>query len=240
VNVWTEFAPAVGFTVWLVLFLRRHESLSPTDRSIAGAGLACATVIRPFCSGLAHLLHCVSARGYILWWTIDYCSICVAILATSLVAGRFAFFCSEPLQVLFFTSAVGLLCTSIVAVLSVSSPALRNVSFLLFVLFCNGVPFVYTLAAKLSSTSTGVGKVPWDYLALWAASLGTFALGLTVKGTMLPERAAKGAWWADLLLPSHALWHIVLNVGFALGTFLAWDVYLTWREQPGSECPTPA
>ena len=91
-------------------------------------------MLRPLCSGLAHLFHVTSASGYILWWSVDYVSICLAILATSIVSGwlglgmatahlaltlaptpspdpspdpeqgRFAFYCLEPLQILFFTS----------------------------------------------------------------------------------------------------------------------------------------
>ena len=44
-------------------------------------------VLRPLCSGLAHLFHVTSASGYILWWSVDYVSICLAILATSIVSG---------------------------------------------------------------------------------------------------------------------------------------------------------
>eukprot|EP00966_Prymnesium_polylepis_P204009 4726157-Prymnesium_polylepis.1 len=54
----------------------------------------------------------------------------------------------EPLQILFFTSTAGLLSKSIVAVLAVASPALRATSFILFVLFCNGVPFCYQVLAR--------------------------------------------------------------------------------------------
>ena len=86
----------------------------------AGLGVSC--VLRPLCSGLAHLFHVTSASGYILWWSVDYVSICLAILATSLVSGRFAFYCLEPLQILFFTSIGGLLSSSMVAVLAISSP----------------------------------------------------------------------------------------------------------------------
>ena len=94
------------------------------------------------CSGFAHLMHATSPTGYIAWWSVDYISICCAILASALVSGRFAFYCSWPLQLLFFTSTAGLLFSSLVAVLAIASPALRATSFLLFVLFSNGVPFL--------------------------------------------------------------------------------------------------
>ena len=52
----------------------------------AGLGVSC--VLRPLCSGLAHLFHVTSASGYILWWSVDYVSISLAILATSIVSGQ--------------------------------------------------------------------------------------------------------------------------------------------------------
>jgi len=134
----------------------------------------------------------------------------------------------EPLQILFFTSTAGLLSTSIVAVLAVASPALRATSFILFVLFCNGVPFCYQVMAKVSDGKYH-SDVPTTYLAYWGASLATFALGLLVKSSMLPEKAIRRPW-ADLWAQSHQLWHVILNGAFVLGTFLAWDVYLDWRK----------
>ena len=35
---------------------------------------------------------------------------------------------------------------------------------------------------------------------------------------------------------SHQLWHVAINVGFTLGTFYAWDVYLVWRND--NTCPS--
>lgn len=242
VNVYTELLPCVGFGVWTVFFLTEHHRDAPlADRYIVGAGLIIATVVRPLCSGLAHLLHCTSARGYILWWSVDYLSICLAILASSVVSGHFAFYCEAPLQVLFFTSAAGLLSTTIVAVMAVASPALRSTSFLLFVLFCNGVPFVYQISLKWFGADgpNRLNDVDPNYILLWAASLGTFFLGIVVKSVELPERVAR-APWSDLLLPSHSFWHAILNAGFVLGTFLAWDVYLQWRGRPENQCPAPA
>ena len=291
-------------------FLDAHAGADETDRYIVGTGLAVCTVARPLCSGLAHLLHCTDAAGYIVWWSVDYLSICAAILASSLVYGRFAFYCTQPLQLLFFTSAAGLLSTTIVAVMAVASPALRATSFTLFILFCNGVvralslcytrhataataplrsnpvrwhpvstateisqpllshmardmapppscpqPFVYQAFAKLGGGAHA--DAPSRYLVMWAASLATFSCGLLIKSSSLPERVVQ-APWTDLLLTSHVLWHVVrpyglrshliaapppavavdacpphahrpqvLNVGFVLGTFLAWDVYLS-------------
>ena len=194
-------------------------------------------MLRPFCSGLAHLFYCTSAHGYIIWWSVDYVSICVAILASSIVSGRLAFYCLQPLQILFFTSTAGLLSSSLVAVLALSSATLRAASFVLFVLFCNGVPFCYTVGVKLSVSSQyhQGADVPWEYVYLWGLSLGTFVLGLVIKSSMLPERFFQNRW-SDVFVTSHQLWHVAINGAFVLGTFMAWDVYLEWRKDHA--CPT--
>ena len=62
-----------------------------------------------------------------------------------------------------------------------------------------------------------------------ALSLGTFALGLGIKSSGLPERLVRRRW-SDVFLTSHMLWHVAIHVGFTLGTFLAWDEYLVWRQ----------
>ena len=138
--MWTELLPAAVFAGWAAEMLHAHAAAPLHDRYIVGAGLVCANVLRPLCSGLAHLLHCTSATGYIAWWSCDYISISLAILTTASVYGRFAFYCSTQLQVLFFASTLGLLSTSLVAVLvsGDSSPVLRNMAFLLFCVFSNG------------------------------------------------------------------------------------------------------
>ena len=66
-----------------------------------------------------------------------------------------------------------------------------------------------------------------NYL-LQALSLGTFALGLGVKSSSLPERLVRRRW-SDVFLTSHMLWHVAIHVGFTFGTFLAWDEFLVWR-----------
>lgn len=160
-----------------------------------------------------------------------------AVLCSSVVSGHFAFYCMQPLQLLFFTSSAGLLSTSIVAVLAISSPALRAASFVLFVLFCNGLPFSYQLGARIVGGRYHT-DVPWAYIWLWAGSLGTFVLGLLVKSAMLPERALRTRF-SDLFLTSHQLWHVCIHAAFVQGTFLAWDVYLAWRYLPENACPAP-
>jgi len=187
-------------------------------------------------------------------------------------------------------------------VLSISSASLRAASFVLFVLFCNGVPFCYTVGVKLATGSRYHQDVPWEYVQLcagavkvavlvaphlasvgasgcarrlgaalrtregglhtsdlselplprsqaapktpffaafdryrWAASLGTFVLGLGVKQMAVPERLFR-SWFTDVFFASHQLWHVAINVGFTLGTFYAWDVYLVWRND--NMCPS--
>ena len=139
----------------------------------------------------------------------------------------------QPLQILFFTSTVGLLSTSIVAVLAVASPALRATSFVLFVLFCNGVPFCYQIMSKYTEGKFHA-DVPSAYLAYWGSSLATFLMGLLIKSSMMPEKVIRQPW-ADIWCQSHQIWHLCINGGFVLGTFLAWDVYLNWRKE--NECP---
>ena len=188
--------------------------------------------------------------------------------------------------------------------LSISSASLRAASFVLFVLFCNGVPFCYTVGVKLATGSRYHQDVPWEYVQLcaravkgavlaarriwppsahraapeglwlppsrtreeglhtsdlselplprsqaapktpffaafdryrWAASLGTFVLGLGVKQMAVPERLFR-SWFTDVFFASHQLWHVAINVGFTLGTFYAWDVYLVWRND--NMCPS--
>ena len=240
INVWTEFLPALGFAYWITHILEQHPNLSSVDRDVVVGGLIVTGVVRPVCSGLAHLLHCTTAAGYIGWWSCDYVSICLAILSTSIVYGRFSFYCNEALQIVFYTSAIGLISTTLVAVLALSSPGLRAMSFVLFTVFCAGVPFLFQLGIKFTEFGPREGiisDVPNLYLAYWGGSIGCFLLGLFIKSSSLPERVIQRPW-NDLVFTSHQLWHICVNVAFALGNFMAWDVYLTWKaSQPACKVP---
>ena len=84
------------------------------------------------------------------------------------------------------------------------------------------MPFLYQLSNYINPTGHPVSSA---YLGYWGASLGTFAFGLLIKSSHLPERATRSAW-NDLFFASHQLWHLCINVGFVLGTFLAWDEFL--------------
>lgn len=226
-NIWTELIPAAAFTAWTVEALNKHSDAPRMDRLVMGAGLVCANIVRPLCSGLAHLLHCTSAGSYIAWWSVDYISISIAILTTAFVYGHFAFYCSAQLQLLFLVSTVGLLSTSLMSVLAVASPTVRNAAFLLFVIFCHGVPFIYELTLKFGGGRVHE-SVPAAYLYYWVGSLGMFVFALLVKESNMPERAVQQPW-NDVFFASHQIWHVLVNAAFVLGTFCAWDVYLNWR-----------
>ncbi|KAG8471179.1 hypothetical protein KFE25_009600 [Diacronema lutheri] len=235
-NVWTELLPAAAFGVAIVRFVRDDAVLTmpPIDRALLVVGLAVALVIRPLCSGAAHLFYCAyGPLWYTLWWSVDYVSICAAILAVSLVCARNAFYCEPELAHLFFVCSSGLLCTSMIAVLFSASSSVRAFSFLLFVLFCNVVPLCYQLFSKLGGFYHN--DAPWAYIYFWVASLATFFLGLVVKSTAVPEAFAPGRF--DLVGSSHQLWHVCINVAFVLGTLVPWRIYADWRA--GVPCPAP-
>lgn len=235
-NVWTELVPAALFAVAIDRFLRDDAvlAMAQVDRLLVTIGLLVALVLRPLCSAAAHLFYCAAdSRWYALWWSVDYVSICAAILAVSLVCARNAFFCEPELAHLFFVCSSGLLCTSMIAVLFSASSSVRACSFLLFVLFCNVVPLCYQLFSKLGGWYHN--DAPWLYIHYWVASLGTFLLGLVIKSCALPEACAPGRF--DLVGSSHQLWHVCINVAFVFGTLLPWRVYADWRA--GVPCPAP-
>jgi predicted membrane channel-forming protein YqfA (hemolysin III family) len=161
---------------------------SPTDRAFVAVGLVGSLVLRPLCSGLAHLMYPQNERSYVLWWGVDYVSICVSIFCTCAVFGRFTFYCLPDQQSFFYVSLVGLFLSTVVSVLFVSSNGVRTGSFLLFVLFATGVPFWYSLANKWAGGAAN--DAPSHYLLLWVASLGCFLVGLIFKSSGFPETMA--------------------------------------------------
>ena len=104
---------------------------------------------------------------------------------------------------------------------------MRNAAFLLFVIFCHGVPFIYELTLKFGGGRVHE-SVPAAYLYYWVGSLGMFVFALLVKESNMPERAVQQPW-NDVFFASHQIWHVLVNAAFVLGTFCAWDVYLNWR-----------
>jgi len=231
-NVWTEFLPAAAFFIAFFYILSNDSVLlqaSMADRIFVAVGLFGAQVIRPIASGLAHLMYPQNERAYVVWWGIDYASICLSIFCTCAVFGRFAFYCLPDQQSFFYVSLTGLFLSTIVSVLFVSSNAVRTGSFLLFVLFSTGVPLWYTLGQKWAGGAAN--DVPSAYLLLWLVSLGCFAVGLTFKSSGFPESITCGGCIRpgtfDVWGGSHANWHLCINAGNAL--YPIWRHYLQWR-----------
>uniref|UniRef100_A0A7S2DCS2 Uncharacterized protein n=1 Tax=Haptolina brevifila TaxID=156173 RepID=A0A7S2DCS2_9EUKA len=240
-NVYTELIPAMGFAVWIALFFQKHSQLSSEDHLMVSVAMICSCIVRPLCSALAHLLAHTSAHSYRFWWSVDYSSISLAVLMLSLVSSRFAFYCDQSLWTVFCISAVALFLSTVISILVVASPAVVSLSsgvrsrvrtslFIIFILFCNGVPFIYQLAYSTQLRSASINR----YLAFWGASLATFALGCALKSWLLVERIFN----STTLISSHTLWHIILNAAFVLAPLLGWDEYLTWRYLPENRCPS--
>jgi len=229
VNIWTEFIPFLVCLVLLFVVMAVDPILvasSGQDRTAVALGLFCVLILRALCSGLAHLLHCQSRRAYVVFWAVDYISICVCVLAMSIVFGRFTFYCLPQQQVFFNISVCGLFLSTIVSVVFVSSAAIRTGSFILFVLFANGVPFVYQLTTRVAGGASE--DIPNEYLMWWCLNSALVSMGLLIKATSIPERFFPGKldnWGA-----SHQWWHLFVTSGNVL-TYFAWRTYLDWRHR---------
>lgn len=226
-NIWSEFLPALIFSVWIVIFATSDTDYllsSSTDQILVVMGLTASMVIRPICSGLAHTFYCQTVRAYVFWWGLDYVSICVAVLCSSIVSGRFAFHCIFDVQLFYYLSAVGLFASTLLSVVYVASHGVRAISFVLFVLFANGTPFIYSVVS--SSTNSEVANFPTEFLILWAVSLSVFTFGLIVKSTSIPEVFAPGKF--NNCGHSHFWWHLCINAGYLLILY-DWKSYMHWR-----------
>jgi len=199
---------------------------SRQDKTFVALGLGTALVLRPLLSGTSHLLYCQSQKDYVIWWGVDYVSICLAVLGASLVFGRFTFYCSPQQETFFIISIVGLFSSTIISVLFIASAGVRTGSFLLYVVFAIGIPFLYQFSLKFDGAAEN--DVPREYLILWAVNLSTVGLGLLVKVTSFPEVLFPGK--CDIFFASHQWWHILINTGNAIG-FWVWLTYLEWRHQ---------
>jgi len=183
--------------------------------------LFCGLVVRPLCSGLAHLFACQTQTAYVVWWGVDYVSILLCVFGASLVFGRFTFYCLEQQQLFYYISVSGLFASTIISVLFIGSNAVRTGSFMLYVAFANGVPFIYQLTVKVAGTD-----LPRSYLLLWALMIATVGIGLFVKATAIPEVFWPGRF--DYFFSSHQIWHILINSGNAMA-YWVWTTYLDWR-----------
>lgn len=96
VNVWTEFGPAlVGLVSMCVVPQRLPHFLEVAtvhDLVVVYGTLGMGLVLRPVCSGLAHLLHCQGPRQYAFWWAVDF----ISILGACVVCSGSAPMCSQP------------------------------------------------------------------------------------------------------------------------------------------------
>ena len=234
-NVWTEFAPMVAFSLYTANFMTTNSTMitaSVYDRIIIYVGLTSALIIRPCLSGFAHLFGCMSSFHYVLWWGIDFFSICVAIVGSSLIYSHFTWYC-EPSQYIFYLiSTVGLLVSTLIAVLSAASSTVRVGSFLLLILLANGLPLGWQIG--LQYTADASQKVPPEFIIYWLCGLGTMAIGLVIKSSMIPEICCPGK--IDNFATSHNMWHLCINGGFIF-MFPAIEAYLDWRK--GTMCLIP-
>ena len=184
---------------------------------MAALAVVGALIVRPLCSGLAHLLNGLSRRAFVFWWSVDYVSICAAVLCASIPLGRFTFYCDEDKQLFFYVSCGGLFASTVLAVVYVAESSVRTFAFLIFVVFANWLPmlfFVYDKAV-VKDPDAGIG---WAYVRLWCAAMGTMTAGLLIKALQLPDALLPpGA--CDILFHSHQWWHLSSTAGSCSCTF---------------------
>jgi len=238
-NVWTEFGPFIFFLIaWIVLSLvdDAYRNASQKDKWLVHVAIAMAFIIRPLVSGFAHLFHCVDERSYVYWWGADYASIVLTILFGSFVYGRFTFYCSDQQELFFILSLVGLCLMTLAAVLFISNSVVRILSFFLYVVFANGLPFFYTIYLKYSPSTRATFDPSDPYIWYWLAMLLLVGLGFVIKATYIPERFVSEKKF-DIFGHSHIWWHILINLGNTMSV-VAWHYYLVWREK--NPCPSSA
>eukprot|EP00455_Lapot_gusevi_P050936 TRINITY_DN7491_c0_g1_i5.p1 TRINITY_DN7491_c0_g1~~TRINITY_DN7491_c0_g1_i5.p1 ORF type:complete len:181 (+),score=25.12 TRINITY_DN7491_c0_g1_i5:51-593(+) len=180
---------------------------------------------------MAHMFYCINERAYILWWGIDYASICFAVCMASLVYGHFTFYCNIQQEIFFFLSVIGLFISTILSVLFVASASIRTGSFVLYVSFANAVPLIYQVVFKIGQIAGN--DVPSQYVTLWTLVIGVSSVGLILKATSFPELCCPGK--LDVWFSSHQWWHCCINFSQFL-TFWSWKSYLAWRQS--NTCPS--
>jgi len=160
----------------------------------------------------------------VFWWGVDYVSICVSILCSSIVFGRFSFYCVGQQQVFYYFSVVGLFFSTIMSVLFVASHGVRAGAFCLFVVFANAMPFIYQFYLKVDGNP--INDVDPSYFNFWILSFAFLAAGLLIKSATIPERCKPGHF--DIWGYSHQWWHCLINAGH-VSMIWTWSVYLRWR-----------
>ena len=235
-NIWTEIFPCICFVAYSIDYLLNNEVIlkaPAADRIIIIIGLSGALILRPILSAGAHTFSIMSSYHYVLWWGIDYFSICIAIVCSSLVYSHFTFYCQPQQYIFYVISTVGLLISTLLAVVYVASPGVRVGSFLLLILLANVMPLTWQIVIQITSKDEGL-IVPPDYLIQWGGALGIMLLGLIIKSSLIPEICTTRNRF-DYVFNSHNWWHLCINGGFIL-MFPAITTYLEWREQ--TVCPS--
>ena len=229
-NIWSEFLPMLLFVIVIVWMLEDWSVVvdAPAlDRAFILIACFGCLIVRPAVSGLAHVFHQQSRRNYIVWWSMDYVSICVAITCSSLLFARFTFYCECDRQLFYIIGVVGLLTSTIIAVVSVASPGVRITSFILLVVIANGLPLLLQLYLQFASANE-YNVLPWDFMAAWMSSLGIMLFGLIIRGCSIPEVCCPGCF--DYVGHSHSYWHLAINGGFTT-MLIGIQKYLSFRRE---------
>jgi len=234
-NIWTEIFPCICFIAYSIDYMLNDELIvnAPTmDKVIIAIGLFGALVLRPLLSAGAHTYSIISSYHYVLWWGIDYFSICIAIVCSSLVYSHFTFYCQPQQYIFYVISTVGLLISTLLAVVYVASPGVRVGSFLLLILLANVMPLTWQIVIQFTTKEEGL-IVPAGYLIKWGVALGIMGVGLIIKSSMIPEICSTRNKF-DYIFNSHNWWHVCINGGFIF-MFPAISTYLEWRKN--TICP---
>ena len=142
-NIWTEIFPCICFIAYSIDYMLNDELIvnAPTmDKVIIAIGLFGALVLRPLLSAGAHtlfnrLVHITMFCGGVL---IIF-SICITIVCSSLVYSFYILLSATTIYVCVI-NAVGLLISTLLAVIMSVSPGVRVGSFLLLILLANVMP----------------------------------------------------------------------------------------------------
>ena len=134
--------------------------------------------------------------------------------------------------IFYVISTVGLLISTLLAVVYVASPGVRVGSFLLLILLANVMPLTWQIVIQFTTKEEGL-IVPAGYLIKWGVALGIMGVGLIIKSSMIPEICSTRNKF-DYIFNSHNWWHVCINCGFIF-MFPAISTYLEWRKN--TICP---
>ena len=229
-NIWTEFLPLMVFifiAVWMLEDWNVVLAAPPLDHFFILLAIFGCLIIRPLVSGMAHVFYQQSRNNYLLWWSLDYVSICCAITCSSLLFARYTFYCECDRQLFYIIGVIGLLTSTIIAVTSAASPGVRVTSFILLIVIANGLPLFFQLYINIFDTENE-SVLPWEFMNAWMASLGIMLFGLITRSCSIPEVCCPGCF--DYIGHSHGWWHLAVNGGFAM-MLVGIHKYLSFRSQ---------